>query len=158
MNIGWLTTVILLSVRIAAATAMAAALGPSDIPGSVRVALAVVLAGVITLAAGLHPIPLESVGQLLVASAGEAVIGAALAGGFLIAYAATQVAGRILDTQSGFGVAGIFDPATGSVAPLFGMLLGMTGICFSRWMATSSSFARSRNRPRRFHRAPRSPT
>jgi flagellar biosynthetic protein FliR len=130
MNIGWLTTVILLSVRIAAATAMAAALGPSDIPGSVRVALAVVLAGVITLAAGLHPIPLESVGQLLVASAGEAVIGAALAGGFLIAYAATQVAGRILDTQSGFGVAGIFDPATGSVAPLFGMLLGMTGICF----------------------------
>jgi flagellar biosynthesis protein FliR len=130
MNLGWLTAVILLSVRIAAATAMAAVLGPSEIPGSVRVVLAVVLAATITLAGGLRPIPIVSIGQLLAESAGEVLIGAALAGGFLIAYAATQIAGRVLDTQTGFGVAGIFDPATGSVAPLFGALLGMSAICF----------------------------
>lgn len=128
-NLGWIATVMLLSIRVAAAIAMTAVLGPSQIPGSVRVLLAVMLGVLVASAPGVPIIPIVSLGQLIGAAAGELLIGAALAGGFLIAYAATQVAGRILDTQTGFGVAGVLDPATGGVAPITGTLFGMTAIC-----------------------------
>ncbi|HXS22530.1 MAG TPA: flagellar biosynthetic protein FliR [Steroidobacteraceae bacterium] len=129
MNLAWLTTVILMSVRVAAATAMAAVFGPSQIPGPVRVVIALLLGALIVSVTGVSPVAVDSLDQLLAASIGEVVIGAALAGGFLIALAATDIAGRVLDTQAGFGIAAIFNPTTGSIASLLGTLLGMTALC-----------------------------
>jgi flagellar biosynthetic protein FliR len=63
-----------------------------------------------------------------VACAVEAAIGAAFALGFLAAYAATQLAGRVLDIQMGFGVAGILDPSTRTMSSLVGTLLGMAAV------------------------------
>lgn len=129
LNLGWLATVVLLSIRVAAATAMTAVLGPSQIPGAVRVLLAVILGVLVASAPGVRVIPIDSLGQLLGAAAGELLIGAALAGGFLVAYAATQVAGRILDMQTGFAVADVFNPATSSISPLIGTVFGMAAVC-----------------------------
>lgn len=129
LNLGWLATVMLLSMRVAAATAVGAVLGPSQIPGTVRVLLALMLGLLLASAPTTRVTPIASLDQLVGASVAEVLIGAALAGGFLAAYGATQVAGRILDTQTGFGVAGIFDPATGSVAPITGTLFGMAAVC-----------------------------
>jgi flagellar biosynthetic protein FliR len=128
-NLGWLATVVLLSIRVAAATAMSAVLGPSQIPGSVRVLLAVSLGVLVASAPGVQVTPIGSLGQLLGAAAGELLLGAALAGGFLIAYAATQIAGRALDMQTGFAVAEVFNPATSSISPLIGTVLGMSAVC-----------------------------
>jgi flagellar biosynthetic protein FliR len=129
VDLAWLTTVILLSVRVAAATALAAVLGPTRIPAMVRVLIAVMLGALIVSATGVRAAPVQSIDQLAVESAGEVLIGAAMAGGFLIALAATDVAGRVLDTQAGLGIASIFNPTTGSAASLIGTLLGMSALC-----------------------------
>jgi flagellar biosynthesis protein FliQ len=46
----------------------------------------------------------------------------------LLLFAAFQFAGRLMDTQLGFGVAGLIDPATGTQAPLLGTVLNMTAV------------------------------
>lgn len=129
MNLAWLTTVMLLSVRVAAATALATVFGPAQIPAPVRVLISLILAVLIASASGVRATAVDSLDQLLAASAGEVLIGAGLAGGFLIALAATDIAGRVLDTQAGFGIASVFNPTTGSVASLLGTLLGMSALC-----------------------------
>jgi flagellar biosynthetic protein FliR len=71
---------------------------------------------------------IASLASLVLAVASEAVIGLAFAFGFIAAYAATQIAGRVLDTQIGFGAAGILNPATQTISPLLANLLGMLAI------------------------------
>ncbi|HWW21846.1 MAG TPA: flagellar biosynthetic protein FliR [Steroidobacteraceae bacterium] len=127
-NLGWLVATALLSIRVATATALTAVFGPTQVPGAVRVLVASMLAGLMVSVGGFAAPQIETMGQLLVAGVGEALIGAALALGFLAAYAATQVAGRVLDTQMGFGIASIFNPATRDVSPLLGTVLGMAAI------------------------------
>lgn len=124
----WLIATLLLSVRVAAATALTAVFGPAQVPASVRVLIAITLAAVLAAAyAGGTEIP-RSVVDLGVACAVEAVIGAAFALGFLAAYAAGQVAGRVLDTQMGFGVGGLLNPEMQSLSSLLGTVFGMTAV------------------------------
>jgi flagellar biosynthetic protein FliR len=119
---------VLLSVRVAAATAFTAVLGPTTLPGSVRVLLAAGLGLLLAAAMEVQAPPADSVISLAVAAVREVLIGAALGAGFLLAYAATQVAGRVLDTQMGFGVASLFNPSTGTLSPLTGTVLGMAAV------------------------------
>jgi flagellar biosynthetic protein FliR len=63
-----------------------------------------------------------------VAALGELVIGASLSFGFLAAYAATQVAGRVLDIQIGFGVAAVLNPAVQGFGSLLGSAFGMIAV------------------------------
>jgi flagellar biosynthetic protein FliR len=128
LDLGWLTAAVLLSVRVAAATAFTSVLGPTALPGSVRVLLAVSLGVLLASATGVTTPPADSIVQLAVACVNEVLIGGALAAGFLIANAATQIAGRVLDTQMGFGIASVFNPSLGSISPLTGTLLGMAGV------------------------------
>ena len=58
----------------------------------------------------------------------EAAIGAAFALGFLTAYAATQIAGRALDLQMGFGLSSVLNPDTQTLSSLTGMVLGLVGV------------------------------
>src|SRR6185312_3714138 len=112
----------------AAATAFTAVLGPTTLPGPVRVLLAAGLGLLLAGATGVAAPPADSVISLAVAAVREVLIGAALGAGFLLAYAATQVAGRILDTQMGFGVASLFNPSAGTLSPLTGTMLGMAAV------------------------------
>lgn len=129
MDLAWIMPSLLLSTRVAAATALAPVLGPTRIPGTVRVVLALALGTSMALALPAHAVAeVETVTELVVAMLREALIGGGFALGFAAAYGATQIAGRALDVQIGFGVAGVLNPATSSLSPLLGSLLGMVGI------------------------------
>jgi flagellar biosynthetic protein FliR len=132
-DLAWLTSVLLLATRVAGATVLIPVLGPVEVPGTVRVILAMAIAA--TLVSGLGDLPtaaaagsLESTAALLGAMSCELVIGASFGFGFLAAYAATQVAGRVLDTQMGFSAASVFNPTLPSPAPLVGSILGLLGV------------------------------
>jgi flagellar biosynthesis protein FliR len=130
VDIGWLIATGLVSVRVAAAIALAPVLGPATIPALVRVFLAVGL-GVGLVAAvpsTLAAASLASPAALAIAAAGELVIGAAMAFGFFVAYAATQIAGRALDIQIGFGAAAVINPTTQAPMPLLGSVIGMVAV------------------------------
>jgi flagellar biosynthetic protein FliR len=133
IDLAWLTSVLLLAARVAGATVLMPIFGPVEVPASVRVILAVAIAA--ALVSGLTGLStagavasLTSTGSLGIAMLSEVVIGATFAFGFLAAYAATQVAGRVLDIQMGFSAASVFNPALRSLAPLTGSILGMLGI------------------------------
>lgn len=124
----WLTATLLVSVRIAAATALAPVLGPTQIPAPARVMLTLTLSAALISAASIPATIIPSLAAFVVAIAGELVIGMAFAFGFIAAYGATQLAGRALDTQIGFSAAGILNPATQTVSPLLANLFGMLAI------------------------------
>jgi flagellar biosynthetic protein FliR len=133
VDMAWVLGTLLVATRIAAALALAPVLGPTQIPGTVRVVLAMSLGGLIL--AGLAPssgpvvaAPVDDLAGLGAALVGEVLIGAAFAFGFLVAYAATQFAGRALDIQAGFSAAAVLNPATQGFSPLIGSLFGMAAI------------------------------
>jgi flagellar biosynthesis protein FliR len=131
VDIGWLLATLLLSVRVAAAMMLAPVFGPTQIPGTVRVLLSLSIGVAIVAAlpdAPALPDALGSTPRLAAAALGELVIGASLSFGFLAAYAATQVAGRVLDVQMGFGVASVLNPASEGFAPLLGSVFGMAAV------------------------------
>jgi flagellar biosynthesis protein FliR len=133
VDLAWLASVLLLATRVAGATVLIPIFGPVEVPGTVRVILAVALAaalvsGIAGIQTAAAVASLGSTGSLAVAMLSELVIGAAFAFGFLAAYAATQVAGRTLDTQMGFNAASIFNPSLRSVSPIAGTILGMLGV------------------------------
>jgi flagellar biosynthetic protein FliR len=133
IDLAWLTAVLLLATRVAGATVLTPIFGPVEVPGTVRVILAVAIAA--ALVSGLADLPntaaaasLTSSGALVLAMLSELLIGAAFAFGFLTAYAATQVAGRALDIQMGFSAASVFNPSLRALAPLTGSVLGMLAV------------------------------
>ena len=68
--------------------------------------------------------------DLAVATLGELIIGASLAFGFLVAYSAMQLAGRVLDIQLGYGAASVLSPTTQQASPLMGTVIGMAAVAF----------------------------
>ncbi len=124
----WLLTTLLLSVRVAAATMLTSVLGPAQIPAPVRVLLAVSLGALLATAVAPRAAMPDSAVELGVGCLVEAAIGAAFAVGFLVAYAATQVAGRALDLQMGFGLSSVLNPDTQTLSSLTGMVFGLVGV------------------------------
>jgi flagellar biosynthetic protein FliR len=121
---------LLLSARVAAATMLTPIFGPTQIPGPVRVLIALALSAFLVLAVPVAIPPIDSVTDFAVATLGELLLGASLAFGFLVAYAATQIAGRVLDIQLGYGAAAVLSPTTQTPAPLIGTVLGMAMVAF----------------------------
>jgi flagellar biosynthetic protein FliR len=128
IDIGWLCAILLLAARVAGATAFVPVFGPQTLPGSVRVLVAFVLASLFLSALPSTPAVFHSLTELTVSAIVEAIIGASFAFGFLVAYAATQVAGRVLDIQVGFSVAAVLNPATRTTSALISTLLGVCAI------------------------------
>ena len=126
---GWLSSTLLASLRIAASTMFVPIFGVSSVPNLVRIVWLVTLAACLMAALPASPpqMPTDALG-LAIASVGEAVIGASLGFGLLAAYSATQVAGRVLDIQIGFGVASILNPSTRVPSSLLGAVFGMGGL------------------------------
>lgn len=126
IDIGWLTASLLVSARVAGATMIAPVLGPTQIPAMARVVLVIGLSAFIVAALPVTAIKVpDNVFALAAAALGEVVYGLAFAFGFIVAYAATQVAGRALDVQVGFGAAAVLNPATRAFSPLLGSVFGM---------------------------------
>lgn len=112
------------SLRLAPLLAFAPPFSLVPVPLTLRILLALTLAGLAATARGLTPPVLEP-GPLLAVAAGELLIGIALMLPFQLAFAAIQLAGRTLDIQSGFGLAMLIDPTTRAQTPLVGTLLAM---------------------------------
>ena len=128
IDIAWLMGTLLLATRVAAATMLTPVFGPTQIPAPVRVLISLALAAFLLLAIPTALPPIESATGLAVATLGELLLGASLAFGFLVAYSATQVAGRVLDIQFGYGAASVLNPATQTPSPLLGTVLGMASV------------------------------
>jgi len=128
INLAWLTGTLLLAARIAAATMLTPVFGPTQIPGPVRIFIALGLAAFLLLAVPVAMPPMADTTDLAVATLGELILGASLAFGFLVAYAATQVAGRVLDIQLGYGAASVLNPTTQTPVPLIGSVIGMAAV------------------------------
>ncbi|WP_431688989.1 flagellar biosynthetic protein FliR [Hahella sp. NBU794] len=65
----------------------------------------------------------SSIVEMALACANELVLGLAMALGLHAAFTVFQIAGRLIDFQSGFGAANIMNPATNSAEPLMGTIL-----------------------------------
>jgi flagellar biosynthetic protein FliR len=128
IDIGWLIATLLVSVRVASATMIAPVFGPSQVPAAARIVLVLGLSAFLVAAAPIPAVTVTNLATLIFAVFGEIFFGLAFAFGFLIAYAATQVAGRALDIQMGFGAASVLNPATQVVSPLVGSVFGMVAI------------------------------
>jgi flagellar biosynthetic protein FliR len=98
-------------------------------PAVVRLMITLALGA--TLAAGL---PVESRAQLgdastmAIGALSEVLLGALLAFGLHAAFGALQLAGRLIDLQIGFGVGGVFDPATHGQSSALAMGLQWAGV------------------------------
>jgi flagellar biosynthetic protein FliR len=128
VDMAWLMGTLLLSARVAAATMLTPIFGPTQIPGPVRAMIALALSAFLILATPVALAPVDSTAGLAVAALGELVIGASLAFAFLVAYSATQIAGRVLDIQLGYGAASVLNPTTQTPAPLVGTVLAMAAV------------------------------
>jgi flagellar biosynthetic protein FliR len=128
IDMAWLMATLLLSARVAAATMLTPMFGPSQLPGPIRVLLALGLAAFLVMVLPVAPAGILTLSDLAVATIGELILGASLAFGFLVAYAATQLAGRVLDIQLGYGAASVLNPSTQVPAPLLGTVFGMAGV------------------------------
>jgi len=120
----WLLTVFLLSLRLTAVFTMTPLLAAASVPPAVRVLLVLGLAAALSLglpaaaptrAAGVR---LDAPGALLAAGFTELALGATLSLGVLVAFAAFNVAGRLLDVQIGFGLGQVIDPASNASQPV----------------------------------------
>jgi flagellar biosynthetic protein FliR len=128
IDMAWLMGTLLLSARVAGATMLTPMFGPTQIPGPVRALIALGLAAFLVLAAPVAVTPIQTSTDLAIATLGELVLGASLAFGFLVAYAATQIAGRVLDIQLGYSAAAVLNPTTQTPAPLLGTVFGMAAV------------------------------
>lgn len=129
VELAWVLTTVLVSLRLGAVMLMTPVFSSIGMPVQVRVLLVLALSA--TLVSGMTLAPAAetaSLGNLVLAAANELVLGSVLAFGLFAGFAAFQFAGRIMDIQMGFGVAGLLDPATRNHAPLLGMLLNMTAV------------------------------
>jgi len=130
VDMTWLVAVMLVTLRLGAVMLMSPVFNFISLPLQVRVALTLALAallvtGVGTARLGSIPNTLDGLAQSAVA---ELLIGTLLAFAMFAGFAVFQFAGRIMDTQLGFGVAGLIDPSTRSQAPLLGMMLNMAAV------------------------------
>lgn len=120
INLVWLATVFLLSLRLAAIFLMTPLLAAASVPVTVRVLLILSLAAALSL--GIPDISalniINNAGALFQAGFNELALGATLALGILIAFSAFSIAGRILDIQIGFGLGQVIDPASNASLPI----------------------------------------
>jgi flagellar biosynthetic protein FliR len=126
----WPLTVLVVSLRVGAIVLMTPVFNFINLPVRIRVLLVLALSAVLvsSLDLKLPATALQSPAGLATAAAGELAIGSVLAFALFATFGAFQLAGKILDVQLGFGVAGLIDPATNVASPLLGMLLNLAAV------------------------------
>lgn len=119
----------LVALRVAAVFVLTPLFAFASIPANVRTLYVVALAAVLTASLSVKPLAFQvSLPGLVGAAISELVIGALLAFGVFTAFAAFQLAGRIMDMQLGFGVASLIDPSTRTSSPLLGTALNLVAL------------------------------
>jgi flagellar biosynthesis protein FliR len=124
LSLAWIEAVVLCSLRIAPALALAPVFGGTRLPARIRALLLMLLA------MSFAPVPGDGAGAMqgsafIGAVLAEVLYGWTLAFGWMAAFAAIDFAGRLIDAQIGFSMASTFDPAGTKPSPLFTSALGL---------------------------------
>lgn len=129
IGVTWICAVLLCSMRLGGVLLLTPLLNGFGIPARIKVMLTLTLSAMLVATLPTLPAAPSLVGgALLGACISELVTGAVLGFGVLTALAAVSFAGKILDIQSGFGLANVFDPITRSQSPLIGALFGLLAL------------------------------
>jgi flagellar biosynthetic protein FliR len=128
-----LALILLLSLRITPVFAFAPPFSLIRVPITLRVllglGLAACLVGMVPGAGA--PGAAMSAGDFAVMAVRELFIGLIFVASFQLAFAALQMAGRVLDLQTGFGFSNLVDPTSQTQAPLTGTIFTLAaGIVF----------------------------
>lgn len=129
VGLGWITSVLLCSLRLSAMLMMTPILDGFGMPARIRILLVVTLSVCL-----ISSLPMErdaevaDMGRLVVAAAGELVIGGVMGFGVMAAFAVFSFAGNVLDQQLGFGLANVFDPMTRAQSPLIASIFGLLAV------------------------------
>lgn len=124
----WASATFLLWVRLGALLVLSPLAQAVKAPVSVWVLLTLALSGCLTAAFGLRTgVPID-VARLVLLVLSEAALGALLGLALHAAFAAFNLAGRLLDLQMGFGMGAVLDPVTRANAPMMGVALSLLGV------------------------------
>jgi flagellar biosynthetic protein FliR len=125
----WLSSVLLLSLRMTVAVALSPAFASYGIPVSVRLVLVFLLAALSQSASlATTALTIQSPDQWVASAVAEVFLGMLLGLGVHVVLAAFAIAGRILDVQIGFGIGSVFDPVTRSSQNVMGALMNLAGV------------------------------
>jgi len=127
-DLSWAMATLLLWTRLGALLALSPLAQAVKAPPVFWVLFTLALAGALCGALGLHATVPAGLGGLALQTLSEAVFGALLGLSLHAAFAALQIAGRLLDLQMGFGMAAVLDPVTRANAPVMGVALTLLGM------------------------------
>jgi len=121
----------LVLVRFSGLMISAPVLGSGNFPTTAKVGLTALAALIITPAVGVLETPLPE-GPLAfgLMALGEVLIGLMIGFVMSIVFSSIQVAGQIMDMQSGFGMMNVFNPAMETQFPIFGFFLFILGVLY----------------------------
>ncbi|MBA4707086.1 flagellar biosynthetic protein FliR [Aquitalea aquatica] len=130
LDIGWLYAVFLLSVRLAPVLMLTPVIATANVPGVVRGLLGLSLAAL--MAYGLEiQLMVPTNGWVLAGQAlTELFIGALLGFGVQSAFGALAFAGRLLDTQIGFGLSSVINPMTKQSSSTIGLSFEVLAVAY----------------------------
>lgn len=124
-----ITTVLLVSARLAGLLVMSPLFQFASVPSTVRLLFVISLSAGIVLSAKIATVSLPTtLAELGLALLTEVFVGAVLAFGLFAAFGAFLFGGRVLDFQMGFGVANVIDPSTNVQAPMIGTALNLMAL------------------------------
>jgi flagellar biosynthetic protein FliR len=130
VDLSWLYATFLLSLRLSPVWFMTPLLGASYVPGVVKGLLSLGLASAVVSGFDLHVAVPANAWGLLRQAGSEVLIGALLGFGVQSAFGALAFAGRLLDTQMGFGLAGLISPMTRQRSALTGMVFELLAVAY----------------------------
>ena len=122
----WAWASLLLGLRVAPVFALAPPFTLTRVPPLFRVLLALGLSGMLSAAdRGTVGVADFGAGWLVAAAMRELFLGTVVVLAFQLAFGALFLAGRTVDIQAGFGLAGVIDPSTRNQSPLVGTLFAL---------------------------------
>jgi flagellar biosynthesis protein FliR len=128
-DLGWLTGVMLLTLRLGALALLAPPLGATAIPAHVRLCVVLALAVFLGSLPGYQQRGISGeLSTLLPAMASELALGAILALGLNLGFSMFTFGARIVDVQIGFGLGQVLDPLTKHPQPVLASGFGQLGL------------------------------
>jgi len=122
---------IMVLMRFSGLMVAAPVLGSANIPTQVKAGLAALMALMVTAVLPEQPEPLpQAFLGLGVMAIGEFLIGLIIGFVLSLVLAAIQLAGQVMDMQTGFGLMNVFNPALETQFPIFGFFLFILAILY----------------------------
>ncbi|HNR29957.1 MAG TPA: flagellar biosynthetic protein FliR [Candidatus Hydrogenedentes bacterium] len=122
---------VLVLARFSGLIVSAPILGSANFPMPAKAGLSALAALVLTPVLGLPDAPLPDETFAFAAyGAGEFLIGLLLGFVMTLVFAAIQLAGQVIDLQTGFGMMNVFNPALETQFPIFGFFLFIIGVLY----------------------------